>query len=185
MQFTWAKPCPDVSPMWELQPAIIRRWYAAYTLPRHEKAVAEQLQMKDIESFVPLYLAVHNWKGRRAQVQLPLFPGYVFVNLPLSLRVKVLEQPSVLRIVSFNGAPAAIPDEQMENLRRAVSLRRAQPYPYTGPGKRIRIQSGPLTGLEGKVVRRKGNTRLVISLDAVHRSFIVDLDISDLAIAAD
>src|SRR4051812_11509025 len=93
-----ATPLPSVAPA--------PRWYAAYTLPRHEKVVTQQLAQKSVESYLPLYEATHRWKDRRAQVQLPLFPGYVFVHLSLNDRIRVLEVSSVLRLVSFNGMAA-------------------------------------------------------------------------------
>src|SRR5437879_3415280 len=106
------------------------RWYAAYTLPRHEKIVAHQLAQKSVDSYLPLYEAIHRWKDRRARVQLPLFPGYVFVQIPLSERLKVLEIASVLRIVSFSGQAAPLPEGDIEALKSALLHRKAEPYPY-------------------------------------------------------
>src|SRR6266576_4937221 len=85
-------------------------WYAAYTCPRHEKAVARQLQEREIECFLPLYRAVRRWKDRRKEVDFVLFPSYVFVRLPAKYRLRLLQLPSVVRFVSFNGAPAVLPD---------------------------------------------------------------------------
>src|SRR5437879_12202948 len=96
------------------------RWFAAYTLPRHEKLVTQQLAQKCVESYLPLYEAIHRWKDRRARVQLPLFPGYVFVQVPLAERLKVLEIASVLRIVSFKGQAAPLPEGEIEALRIAL-----------------------------------------------------------------
>ena len=82
-------------------------WYAAYTCPRHEKAVARQLQEREIECFLPLYHSERRWKDRRKELDLVLFPGYVFVHLMLRDRLRVLQLPSVVKFVSFNGSPAA------------------------------------------------------------------------------
>ena len=155
-------------------------WYAAYTLPRHEKAVAEQLGIRQMETFLPLYPSARRWAGRRALVLLPLFPGYVFVRITLSKRTNVLEHPSVLRLVTFNGRPAPLPDGEIEQLRTALKLGKAEPFPFLVPGKRIRVKSGALAGLEGTVLRRKGRMRLAVSIDAIQRSIIFDLDASDL-----
>ncbi len=157
------------------------RWYAAYTCARHEKRVAEQLARRSVELFLPLYETVHRWKNGRARLQLPLFPSYVFVRIALKDRLRVLEIPSVVRLVGFNGLPTALPDDEMEALRNALVRRlRAEPHPYLTAGRRVRINSGPFVGLEGILVRRKGNLRVVLSLDLIMRSVVVDIDSADL-----
>jgi transcription antitermination factor NusG len=113
-------------------------------------------------------------------VQLPLFPGYVFVRVSSSERNRVLEHPSVLRLVTFGGRPAPLPDGEIRRLRAALELATAEPFPSLLPGKRIRVKSGPLAGLEGRILRRKGRMRLAVTIDAIQRSIIFDLDASDL-----
>src|SRR6201993_5125794 len=87
-------------------------WYAAYTIPRHEKCVAQQMRERELECFLPLYKSIHRWKDRRKLVELPLFPGYVFVHLALKDRLQVLQLPSVVQFVSFNGKPAPLLDSE-------------------------------------------------------------------------
>src|SRR5215469_14792534 len=91
-------------------------WYAAYTHPRHEKKVAQQLKDRGIEHFLPIYRSVRRWKDRRKELDLVLFPGYVFVHTRLTERLRVLELPGVVRFVSFNGQPAALPCDDVEAL---------------------------------------------------------------------
>jgi len=158
------------------------RWYAAYTLPRHEKLVAQQLSQKSVDAYLPLYETIHRWKDRRARVELPLFPSYVFVQIPLCERLKVLEIASVIRIVSFKGQAAPLPDGEIETLKNALLHRKAEPYPYLVVGKRVRVKAGSLEGLEGIVVRRKGNLRIVVSLDSIMQSIALELDARDLDI---
>ena len=55
-------------------------WYVAYTLPRHERSVADRLKGEDVETYLPVYSLVRTWNRRRVEVELPLFPGYVFVE---------------------------------------------------------------------------------------------------------
>ncbi|MCU1309746.1 MAG: transcription antitermination protein nusG [Candidatus Angelobacter sp.] len=163
------------------EPALIlRRWYAAYTLPRHEKLVTHQLAQKSVECYLPLYEAIHRWKDRRARVQMPLFPGYVFVQIPLSERLKVLEIASVLNIVSFKGQAAPLPEGEIEALRNALGYRKAEPYPYLAVGRRVHVNAGPLQGLEGIVVRRKGDWRIVVTLDSIMQSVALEVDSSDV-----
>jgi transcription antitermination factor NusG len=156
-------------------------WYAAYTCANHEKRVAEQLNERNIESFLPLYETVRRWKDRRVQLQLPLFPGYVFVRLPLRERLRVLQLPSVVHLVSFNGLPAPLPETEIKSIRCLLNRqRRAKPHPYLSVGRRVRIKTGALCGHEGILVHRKGNFRVVLSIELLMRSIIVDVDLADL-----
>ena len=161
----------------------VPRWYAAYTQPRHEKSVEKHLRMREIETYLPLHREIRRWNGRQVQLELPLFTSYVFVRLPLTERLKALEHPSVVSIVSFGGSIAAIPDTDIESLRHALSHRKAEPYPYFIPGKRVCIHSGPLAGLEGIILRKKGSLRMIVSVDFLQRSIAVDLEPADLRLA--
>lgn len=152
------------------------KWYVAYTMPRHEKVVAKQLPLRDVETYLPLYRAIHHWKGRKAEVDLPLFPGYVFVKTAITRSVRVLEQPGVIRLVGTNGKATPLRDEEMEQLRASLGFCKAEPYPFMVPGKNITIKSGPMAGLEGTILRRKGKYRLVVSLELIQRSIVFELD---------
>jgi transcription antitermination factor NusG len=156
-------------------------WYAIYTLANHEKRVAEQLAEREFENFLPIYEAVRRWKDRRVQLQLPLFPGYVFVRLALRERLRVLQLPSVVQLVSFGGLPRPLPETEIENIRSLLTLkRRVEPHPYLRAGRRVRIKTGSLAGREGILVRRKGSFRVVLSIELLMRSIIVDMDVTDL-----
>jgi transcription antitermination factor NusG len=153
------------------------RWYAAYTNANHEKRVAIQLGQRSVEHFLPLYDSVRRWKDRRMKLQLPLFPGYVFVRLALRDRMQVLQVPSVVRLVGFNGAPAALAEEEVESLRCAlIEGVRAEPHPFLRVGRRVRIIAGPLAGREGIVVRWKDDLRVVLSTELIQRSILIHMD---------
>jgi transcription antitermination factor NusG len=158
------------------------QWYVACTMPRHEKKVAEQLGGKSVEYFLPLYRSVHRWKDRRTEVELPLFPGYVFVRIPVEERLRVLSVPSVNRFVSFQGPPVAMPEEEMERLRRGLDHVKAQPHPFLRAGQAVRIKHGPLSGAEGLLVRSKDNCRVIISIELLMQSVSVEVDFCDLEI---
>ncbi len=116
-----------------------------------------------------------------ARVELRLFPGYVFVRIALRDRLRVLEIPSVVRLMGFNGLPTALPDDEMAALRNGLARRlRAEPHPYLKIGRRVRIIRGPLQGCEGILVRKKGNLRVVLSLELIQRSIVVDVDTADV-----
>lgn len=162
----------------------VPRWYAAYTFPRHEKAVAEHLKSKSLETYLPLFEKQNRWKDRMARVQLPLFPGYVFVRLPLRERLRVLETSGVLRLVGFSGHPTPLPEGEIESLKTYLAFRRAEPFPHLTTGKRVEVKAGPLAGLEGVVVRRKGKMRIVVSMDSIQRSIALELEAADVRLIA-
>jgi transcription antitermination factor NusG len=157
------------------------QWYAAYTCANHEKRVAEQLGIREVEHFLPLYASARRWKDRRVTLELPLFPGYVFVRMALRDRLQVQKVPGVARLVGFDGTPSALPDVEIDALRRSLAGGvRVEPYPYFTVGQRVRLRSGLLTGLEGVLLRRKGGLRVVISVDLIQRSVAVDADVADV-----
>lgn len=159
-------------------------WYASYTAARHEKRVAAELQARQVEHFLPLYSSVRRWKDRRVTLDLPLFPGYVFVRLALRDRLRVLTIPSVARLVGFDGLPAALPDTEIETLRSGLSERRgAAPHPFLTVGRQVRIVSGPFAGLQGFLQRRKGGLRVIVSLQLIQQSVAVEVDEADLIAA--
>src|ERR1700739_1734056 len=94
------------------------QWYAAYTCARHERRVAQQLEERHIESFLPTYRSVRKWKDRRKVLELPLFPSYLFVQLGQKNRLDLLRLPGVFGIVCFQGKPAAVERTETENLRQ-------------------------------------------------------------------
>jgi transcription termination/antitermination protein NusG len=157
------------------------RWYAAYTNPRHEKHVAVQLGRRSIECYVPLYRSVRRWQDRRKELELPLFPGYVFVHIALRDRLQVLQLPGVAHFVCFRGKPAPLPTVEIETLRNGLARNAlAQPHPYLKVGRHVRIHSGPMAGMEGILVRRKDKFRVVLSIHLIQRSLAVEVDEAEI-----
>lgn len=167
-------------PIQDAQP----RWYALYTCARHEKRVAEQIERRQLSCFLPSYRCVRRWKDRRKELELALFPGYVFVHMSLTSKLKVLQVPGAVRLVSFHGQPAALPAEEIEALRNRISgSAKIEPHPYLRAGRKVRVHSGPFQGLEGVIVRRKDRYRLIFSIDLIQRSLAIELDEADLEAA--
>jgi transcription antitermination factor NusG len=158
-----------------------QHWYAAYTCAQHEKRVAAQLGMREVEHFLPLYHSARRWKDRRVNLQLPLFPGYVFVRLALRDRLRVVQIPSVVRLVGFNGLPTALQDEEVEILRSGLCENLcAEPHPLLTVGRRVRIAAGPFAGLEGVLKKKKNSLRVVVTFELIQRSVAVDVGIADV-----
>ena len=152
-------------------------WYAVYTRSRCEKRVHEQFERRSIESLLPVYEAVHQWTDRKVQVQLPLFPGYVFVRVSLRDHLQVVQVPGVVKLVGFNGAPTALPQKDVDALRSSLmSGVRVVPHPYLTAGRRVRVKTGPLAGLTGILVRRKNKARFILSLGLIHRAIAVEVN---------
>ena len=157
-------------------------WFAVYTTARHEKRVDQHLRMRDIEHYLPLYQAQRKWSdGSRVTLDLPLFPGYIFVRIKRAERVRVLEVPGVLAIVGGTGrAPAPLPEADIEALRFGLHLRCAEPHPLLQVGQRARIKSGALAGMAGVVVRKKNSFHVVLTMDAIMQSIAVEVDANEL-----
>jgi transcription antitermination factor NusG len=160
-------------------------WFAAYTNSHHEKRVAAHFGERQIESFLPLYSVLHRWKNRcDVDLALPLFPNYVFVHINPRERVRVLEVPGVLSLVGFGRTLAPLCDFEIEVLRACVGQRKIEPHPYLVIGERVRIKTGPMTGMEGVLIRKKSNFRVVLALDVIMQCVVVEVDADDLEPAA-
>ena len=159
------------------------RWYAAYTRSNHERTAAEQMKRRSIEHFVPTYETVRRWKDRRKRLEMPLFPGYVFVRVAIEERLSVLVVPGVVRLVGFDNRPVPVADEEIESLRTIANRRmHPEPHPFHPIGRKVRIRRGALEGVTGILVRQKGRVRLLISVDLIRQSAAVEVDSADVEV---
>jgi transcription antitermination factor NusG len=158
------------------------KWFAVYTGFRHEKRVAEHFGQRQIEFFLPLYRTQRKWKdGSRVNLELPLFPCYIFARIGRGERVRVLEVPGVLCVVGGTARePAPLPDADIDTLRSGLDSRSAEPHPLLLVGQRARIRSGALAGMEGVVIRKKNGLRVVLTLNLIMQSIAVEVDGDDL-----
>ncbi len=165
-----------------LKPNSPSHWYAVATRSRHEKVAAEQLWQKEIECFLPLNEVLSKWKDRYKKVQFPLFPGYLFVHVPIrERRLDILKVPSVVRIIGFEGQPTSIPEAQLESVKRLVfSTLPYDPYPFLEVGDSVEIIQGPLTGLRGTLLEKKGIYRFILSIDLIQQAVSCEVDACDI-----
>lgn len=172
---------------WTAQPTVsaitgaVERphWYAIQTRCRFEKKVATQLRNKGVEIFLPLVKQLHRWSDRRQVVEMPLFPGYGFVQLAASpvSRLEVLQTVGVTGLVMFNGVAVPVPEQQLEDVRRLLANEiSCRTYPFLKVGQKVRIRGGCLDGLEGVLISEKRDHSLVVSIEAIQRSLIVRID---------
>ena len=158
-----------------------KNWYAVATAPRHEKCVAHQMRAFDIECFLPSYKSLRRWKDRRKELELPLFPGYLFVRLALQNRLSVLRIPGVSQLVGTQGKPSALSEHEIQALRNGLSSGLyAESVSWLKVGRRVYVQNGPLAGAHGILIRKKQNCRIVISIDAIMRSVALEIDEADV-----
>ena len=159
---------------------IDRSWFAISVYPRHEKLVAEMCRVRGVDYLLPLYSSLRRWKDRRKLLEMVLFPGYVFVRIALSERLRVLVLPGVARFVCFQGQPAVVPEREMQVLGAGAQGVSLLPHPYLKKGCAVRVRSGPMAGIEGILVRRKDRFRVVISIDLIQRSVAAEVDEGDI-----
>ena len=153
-------------------------WLAIRTRHQHEKLVARSLAFKGFEVFLPLYNRIRQWSDRTKVLSAPLFPGYVFLRGQLEQEIRILTTPGVLGLVGFGGAPAIIPEAEIEAVRQTIARRvQVEPYPFLKCGDWVRVKSGPLEGLEGILVRYKRQFRLVLSVQLIQKSVAVEVDV--------
>jgi len=165
-------------------PANAQNWYIAYTLPRHEKAIAQRLGVDKIPCYVPLYSETRTWKERKVKLELPLFPCYVFVRMFIEKKARLLSAPGVIRLLTVSGEAVVFPNEEMDALQSALEKWSARPCPFHTSGKRVLLKSGPFAGLEGTILRRSGKQRLIVTLDLIKSSILLDIDIADVQLSA-
>lgn len=173
----------QVTPNEAVIPALSQaNWYAVQTRPRHEKQVTTELGEKCIGSYLPLLSQIHRWSDRRKVVQVPLFPGYVFVRAQLdpNVHLAVLRIWGVLSFVGPQREATVIPDNQIEDIRTLLSTKVSlTPYPFLKIGQRIRVRGGALDGVEGILVTN-GQKRLVISVESIQRSLSITIEGYDI-----
>lgn len=167
------------------QPDQPTGWWAVYTKHQHEKAVANLLAVKGLQVFLPLYGTMHRRTDRVVNLALPLFPGYVFIRESPDRRMPILTTPGVFQIVGNGSGYGVITDREIELLRKAVEgPRGVQPHPFLNVGEMVRIICGPLTDVEGILVRRKNMCRVVLTVEMLAQSASVEVNEWEIVSAA-
>ena len=160
------------------------KWYAVHIRSRHEFQVADRLKMKGIEAFLPVVERMRKWKDRKKLVAFPLFPGYLFVHISREANnlLGVLKIKGVVRMLcTIPGEPVPVPDEQIGYLQKLVENKEElDPYPYLDEGQNVRIVKGPLSGIEGILVKKTDKHMLVLSVDVLQQGVAVSINASDV-----
>jgi transcription antitermination factor NusG len=156
-------------------------WYALSVKPRHEKAGSLLLANKGLEVFNPVCRTQRRWSDRIKELDVSLFPGYIFCRFGFERRMAVLTTPGITSIVSAGKQPAPVSDDEISSVQSIVaSGRQAVPWPYLSIGRKVQVAAGCLEGLVGTVVRDKGVCRVVVNVELLQRSVAVEIDRCDL-----
>jgi transcriptional antiterminator NusG len=156
-------------------------WYAIWTRSRHENVVREQLERKGYEAFLPTITKWSRWKDRKKQIEWPLFPGYCFARFDSRNRLPVLACDGVVQIVGIEGVPSPIPAYEVEGIRQLVESELSyDPCPLVKEGEMVKVVSGPLKGVVGRLTRKGAHARLMLSVDLIGQAVSVEVDAADV-----
>lgn len=159
-------------------------WFAIQTRSRHEKVVRSQLEMRNVETFLPTMRRVSQWTDRKKEIEVPLFAGYCFGKFTIADRLPVLQSQGVVRLVGSRDRPEPIPDEEIESLRKLISSPSAYVCcPYLREGTSVEVIRGPLQGVKGRLVREARSCRLVLSINLIQRAVTIEIDAASVAAA--
>ena len=158
-------------------------WFALRVAPHHERRAGAALERQGVESYVPLYTERRRWSDRYKQVELPLFPGYLFSRLPAPSLDAVLALPGILHVLPSNLDPLPVDAAEVDLVRRLCAAGRSISPSEWRPGDRVTVRTGPLAGASGTVAREKDQTHLIVSFPLFGRTVAVEVDAATLAAA--
>lgn len=157
-------------------------WYAIYTNPRSEKKANILLQEKNINTYLPLVKRLKQWSDRKKMVEEPLIRSYLFVNISEKEYFEVLNTQHVSRFITFEGKAVPIPENQIEIVKRLLStdLEVDVTSENLAEGDTIRVARGPLIGMVGQLIKYKQRKRVMVKLEQIGKSLIVNLPLAFL-----
>lgn len=152
-------------------------WFAIFTRVGREKHATMLLENSGFECFLPVSKSTRKWSDRLKEIELPLFPGYLFCRMNPNDRLPVLMTPGVIQIVGTGSTPIPVEEHEIAAIQRVEkSGLPTMPWPYLKIGNIAKIEEGPLRGLSGIVIRIKSGMKLVLSVELLQRSIAVEID---------
>ncbi len=159
----------------------MKKWIAVYTKSRHEQIAINELSKKDIESFCPMFKERRQWSDRKKWVHFPLFRSYVFARIHLKENIFVLQTIGVNKIVKFQNKISIIPDQVINDIKNIVDGGyNIQQVDYFIKGDEVRVVSGPLKGINGIIQELKGDSRLIMKVEAIRQAFSIEISSEQL-----
>ena len=154
-------------------------WYIVYTYPNLEKRIYNDLIKKNVEAYLPLHHVIRQWSDRKKELEVPMFPNYLFINFEERERFKLLKIAGVLKIITFDGKPAILSDEEIENIRKFEQLE-FEVEPHLVQGDDVLIVEGPFTGLTGKLFSKMGRHRLGVRIQSISQTLSIEVALSSV-----
>lgn len=167
----------------EITTSTAPAWFALQTRYRFEERIANELEAKGFESYLPRLKETHQWKDRRKVLDVPAFGGYLFARFDPSLqnRVRVLETAGVVKVLGNHGRPEPVSECEIESLRLALeSGARCERHTVVEAGAKVRVRRGPLAGLCGSVSRIASRVRVFVNVNSVHQAISVEVPLEDI-----
>lgn len=156
---------------------LAREWFAVHVWAGREQSCATHLRARGYEVFLPCYQERRRWSDRVKQMDRALFSGYVFCRTAAAVAASIVTTPGVIRIVGDRSGPLPVHADEIEAIQRIVETRRStEPWPFLEAGQRVRVDAGPLRGLEGVVLRVRNRHRLIVSVSLLQRSVAIEID---------
>lgn len=154
-------------------------WYALYVHSRAEKKVHALLLERGYESYLPLVVTLKKWSDRMKKVEEPLFKSYLFVRADVRRYYDVVGLPGVTRFVSFEHKPVVVPENQIVAIKKYCDDYTEDEQPVKEEelheGQLVRITSGPMTGLTGRLASVDNKRRLVVYIESVGRYLPINI----------
>ena len=154
-------------------------WYVVYTYPNTEKRVTNELGKRNITAFLPTTQVLRQWSDRIKNIEVPLFPSYVFVRVQKKDMWAILLVAGVVKFISFDNSPTVIKDAEIETVKKVIAVNPRVDSESIGTpviGETVRVKRGPMVGLVGKVVDRQGKMKLYLEIESINKAIAVDIN---------
>lgn len=157
--------------------ALTKHWYAIYTNPRAEKQVFQRLQDKGIDAYLPLQKKIRQWSDRKKVIEMPLLSSYCFVHIDRHDYDEVLKTHGVVKYITFEGKAAAIPNNQIDNLRIIIDSNAdvETTWKTFNKGEKVRVNGGALKGLEGVLISDGERRKVLVRIERIDQNLIVEV----------
>jgi transcription antitermination factor NusG len=161
-----------------------RVWCVFYTLPKHERKVSSHLRGKNYETYLPTKKIVRQWSDRKKTVVVPLFPNYLFVKSEPEQLYYILSATGIVKVLTEDRQPTIIPEEEIERIRlianNETEVEVSRWEHELNPTSYVRVNEGPFTGVSGRIIKEKGNYRLLVELKSLHKVLQVNVSAAHL-----
>ncbi|MGY3051902.1 transcription antitermination factor NusG [Pedobacter sp. UYEF25] len=162
-----------------MEPYLDNNWYVVYTYPNLEKRIYNDLTKRNIKAYLPLQLVIRQWSDRKKELQVPMFPNYLFVKSRERERFELLKVAGILKMITFNGKPAVLTEEEINNIRKFERLE-FEVEPHLVQGDEVLIVNGPFTGLKGRLFSKRGKHRLGVHIQSIGQSLSIEIESSSI-----